>query len=161
MKEATLSVSGLPEESFKKGEVILLEGEVGTKVYVLKSGVISVRSLDNELFRTDREGTILGEISVLLAGKHSASVYAEEDCTLWVIEDLVDYFDKRPEAAINVARTLASRVVNMNRHFVEIHQEIAKLQESGSKGMGSQLYKLMEKMDQFWGRDIFPAKAKS
>lgn len=164
MHEQKLVVSGLPEKTFGKGDVLLKEGDPGVEVFVIKDGEISVVSAGKELFRTDAEGTVVGEISVLLAAEHTATVVAERETTVYVIEDLVDFFQGNPEACRSIAQTLAARVANMNRHFVEIRQELKDLHaRQDEKGQWrSRLVGLIEKMDAFWGQNILPGgEAKS
>jgi CRP-like cAMP-binding protein len=156
MGEETLSVYGLPERSVGAGEILLEEGGVGSTVYILKKGAIKVvADNDKVLYETDTAGTVLGEIAALLGCAHSATVRAETECIVQVIDDLDEFFNANPSACLSVARTLAARVVNMNEHFVELRAEIDALHhsEDDEKKTGK-LYELMVKMDEFWGRDV-------
>jgi CRP-like cAMP-binding protein len=149
-------VSGLPEEKFGGGATILEEGKEGRRVFVLKEGSVSVMAAGNELCKANAPGTIFGEISVLLDGTHTATVVAEEDCSFYVIDSLMNYLEEHPKTAIEVAKVLATRVMNMNLHYLEIKHEIERMQDDPAAASSSgRLFKILQKVDQFWGRNIF------
>lgn len=155
MNEFTFDVTGLKEQTFEKGEHVLEEGKDSQNVFILKEGNVVVTADGNELCKANAPGTIFGEISVLLDSNHTASVTAEEQTTFYVVDDLLQYFDSNPTACLKVAQTLATRVMNMNNHFLEIKHEILQTREITSANQGnSKLLSLVEKMDQFWGQDI-------
>ena len=91
---------------------------------------------------------------MLLDSNHTATVTAEEQTTFYVVDDLLKCFESNPTACLKVAQTLATRVMNMNNHFLEIKYEILQMQEDASSNRGGRLLTLVEKMDQFWGQDI-------
>ena len=92
---------------------------------------------------------------MLLDSNHTATVTAEEQTTFYVVDELLNCFENNPTACLKVAQTLATRVMNMNNHFLEIKHEILQLQEDASSNQGcGKLLTLVEKMDQFWGQDI-------
>ncbi|HCN08725.1 MAG TPA: hypothetical protein DIT01_12390 [Lentisphaeria bacterium] len=155
MNEFSFDVTGLKEQTFEKGEHVLEEGKDSQNVFILKDGNVSVTADGTELCKANTPGTIFGEISVLIDSNHTATVTAEDQTTFYVVDDLMAYFESNPTACLKVAQTLATRVMNMNTHFLEIKHEILQLQEDASSNQGgSKLLTLVEKMDQFWGQDI-------
>ncbi len=155
MKDIMLEIEGLPEKTFSKGEAVLEEGRPGTTVYILKDGSVSVTSAGSEICKINTPGTIFGEISALLNVEYTAAVTAEVETTFYVIDDLIALFKSNPDVCPDVARILALRVLNMNLLFAEIQHEIVGLQEnSETKQASSKLNTLIQRMDEFWGRDI-------
>ena len=154
MNEFTFDVTGLKEQTFEKGEHVLEEGKDSQNVFILKDGNVVVTADGTELCKANTPGTIFGEISVLIDSNHTATVTAEEQTTFYVVDDLMKYFQDNPTACLKVAQVLATRVMNMNNHFLEIQYEILQTQEDASSNKGGRLLTLVEKMDQFWGQDI-------
>lgn len=155
MQEVLDEVNGMPEKSYKKGDVIFEEGKCGSVVYILKDGSVSISTAGNEICKVNIPGTMLGEVSALLEGDYSATVRALSDTTFYVIDDLQDLFRKKPEVCLNVARLLALRLINMNHHFAEIKHEILQMRANATtKEASNKLYLMIQKMDEFWGRDV-------
>jgi CRP-like cAMP-binding protein len=154
--EASLDVSGLPEVSFAQGDVVLEQGQTGSKVYILKSGSVAVLAGGNEICKFGEAGTVLGEISALLGGEISATVKAETEATFEVIDNLDTYCADHPGAGFYLARVLAQRVVNMNVLFADIRSEIKGMEAEG-KGT-SKLWSFIERIDQFWATEVFAVR---
>lgn len=151
--EASLDVSGLPEVSFAQGDVVLEQGQTGSKVYILKTGSVAVSAGNDEICKFGEAGSVIGEISALLKGEISATVKAESDCTFQVIEDLDAYCAGNPGAGVYLARVVAQRLVNMNGLFSDIRSEINSMDKEG-KG-GGKLWGLIERIDRFWATEVF------
>jgi len=156
MDSIMLEIEGMPEKEFKRGEVILQEGQTGTKVYILKEGAVSIQLSGNEICKVNTPGTIFGEISALLEGDYSATVVAEINTTFFAIEDLSTLMSDNHKACLIIARILALRLVNMNHIFPEIKHELQNMPgDSTVSQTNNKLINLMVKMDEFWGRSIF------
>jgi CRP-like cAMP-binding protein len=158
--EVGFEVEGLPEVDFESGSDILTEGEDGTTVYVLKEGAINVYVRGEEVATTSASGTVLGEIAVLLQCPHSATVRADGQTTLYVIDDLKAYLEGDATASYRLSRILASRLVNANSQFVRVKQQLRNLSESNlaqeqhQDDVKHRLADLWQSMDDFWCRDV-------
>ena len=119
----------LKEVEIKAGEVILEEGHTGTKVYVLLAGGVKITSGAHLIAREDNPGSILGELSALLGTNYVATVSTTVNTKFYVIDKFIDFLQEYPEIAVNVAQTLAYRLVYMNEHFVEIRNKISGINE--------------------------------
>ncbi len=116
---------------------------------------MSVSALGSELCKLNTPGTILGEMSALLEDDYSATVTAHSDTTFYIIENLFEVFENKPEICMKVARLLALRLQNMNLLYGEMKHEIEVLQnDSSTKQASSKLYGLILKMDQFLSKNI-------
>ena len=156
MEDYLLKIKNLPEEVFERGKIVLKEGNIGSKVYILKDGSVSVYTAGNQICKVNTPGTIFGEISALLSADYSATVIAETDTTFYLIEDLPSLLDKNPKLSIAIARILALRVVNMNSLYAELKHELDNVPAvSLTSHAGKKLYDLLSDMDEFWGKNVF------
>ncbi len=133
MNVVLLNDLDLPEVEIIKGEPILRKGDKGIKVYVLLSGCVDIKIGQHLLARESAPGTILGEISALLGTEIVATVTTTENSKFYVIEDFLPFLQEHVQIAVNVAQTLAYRLVYMNEHFVEIRNQITSINDQLSK----------------------------
>jgi hypothetical protein len=79
-------IHGLQLESFAPGDIIITEGEPGSSLFVLTSGVAKAfvrnQSGKHVLVRELREGDFFGEISILSGKPRTATVTAATSCEL-------------------------------------------------------------------------------
>jgi len=77
--------ANLEEIRVPAGQVILEEGGIGDRFYVIESGVVRVSRGVQELRRQDA-GEFFGEIALLRDVPRTASVTATEDCVLQTLD---------------------------------------------------------------------------
>ena len=152
------NVEQLGEKCFDTGEIILKEGERGKDIFVLSVGEVSVSACGKEICRVEGNNSFFGEISCFLDTEYSATVRAETDCVFYIIDDIEAYMKANPDAALCFTQGLAERLIEMNKHFVEIKGELENLKESVDSSFKSRVNRLIEKMDSFWGTEVFPNK---
>lgn len=84
--EMVAVIQGLNLQSFKRGDVILREGEPGKSLYMLASGMVRAFRKDpggRQVKLADlREGAFFGEVSILTGGPRTATVAALTACEL-------------------------------------------------------------------------------
>lgn len=68
-------------KNYKENEVIFKEGENGDKLYMLKTGRVKVYS-QNKYMREMGEGSVFGEVALLLDEPRTATVIAISDCKI-------------------------------------------------------------------------------
>jgi cGMP-dependent protein kinase len=75
--------------------VICQQGEPGTSLFILKSGVVTV-TRNGQPWRTLTKADYFGEKALLLDQPRTASVYAEGTCQVWELdkEGFLEVFDK-------------------------------------------------------------------
>jgi CRP-like cAMP-binding protein len=109
------SVTG--EQDFEAGHFIVLQGQVGTGLYVIIDGSVRVERGDEELAVLG-PGDFFGELSVIDQQPRSASVQAVEPtrCLALASWDLLDLLESDPKLSLNLIRGLAARVREHGEH---------------------------------------------
>ncbi|MDH5545149.1 MAG: Crp/Fnr family transcriptional regulator [Gammaproteobacteria bacterium] len=103
-------------KSYKKREVVFRRGDLGTQMYFIVRGSVSLTTDSDEgkelTFGLLGPGDIFGEIAMLDGGERTATVKTIESSELLVIEkrDFVPFLEKNPKVAISLLSTIASRV---------------------------------------------------
>ena len=104
------------ERSYRAGATLVREGDPGSELFVLMSGMVRVvrEQADGteRPIRTYEAGDHIGELAVLRDRPRAASVIAEGDIRVLVIdgENLKAILRERPEAAMAMLATLAERI---------------------------------------------------
>lgn len=84
--------SAVEQESFKKGDVIIRKGDMGTLFYILKTGSVQVKDIESGLSSATADksyddivlkaGDFFGERAILKEEPRNATIVALEDCTV-------------------------------------------------------------------------------
>lgn len=107
-------------QNYPSGAIIFHEGDLGEKMYVIKSGSVEiVRELgDSQLtLATLGPSEFLGEMSLFGEPKRSATARAAEDTQLLVItrKTLNAQFKKIPDWLVRMIKTIAQRIITTVR----------------------------------------------
>lgn len=99
------------ELDFEPGQFIVLQGQVGTGLYVILDGSARVVRGSEELAQLGPTD-FFGELSVIDQQPRSASVQAVEPtrCLALASWDLLDLLESDPKLALNMIRGLATRI---------------------------------------------------
>ncbi len=79
----TAVLTKLKFEVFLKGEYIIHKGDIGTKMYFILSGVVSVFKKNREVKATLSDGSHFGEICLLTHDRRVATVRADTVCDVF------------------------------------------------------------------------------
>ncbi len=119
----------------KAGEIICYAGEVGERMYILVSGRLGVFVGDKMVASYDKQGEILGEISVLLGyaskgkgfDRRTATVKCISRSRLMCIEagDLDSLVKTNPALILHMTKKLADRLRGCNKVFIEAQTDVA------------------------------------
>ena len=118
------------EVVFKTGDTIMNEGDEGGELYVIVEGSVQIekRAGDNltiKIAHAEKKGMMIGEMSLIDMKPRSATVRADSEVTMIVIEReaLVSLFDKDPKIlatiSLNIARALSDRLRSSNEMLAE------------------------------------------
>lgn len=127
--------------SFKKGELIFAEGDLGSEMFIIQSGKIRIfKNIDgfDQTLTVLEKGDFFGEMSILEGMPRSASAEAEEDCDLIKINsaNFVAMIKSNIEIAIRIMRKLSLRLREANvqiEKLMHASTEMLNLAEAGSR----------------------------
>lgn len=134
-------ITKLDFEVYLEGDVIIREGELGTEMYFLKSGVVSVSC---EGVSTDdlSDGAYFGEICLLTHARRTATIVAKTMCDIFILhaEDFREVVEEFPEMR-HVMESVASERLSRMGKSVDFSNSacpsreclLAKLQTSASR----------------------------
>ena len=107
--EQLIAVTG--ELQFESGHYIVVQGQVGTGLYVIIEGAARVVRGSEELAQLG-PGDFFGELAVIDQMPRVASVQATEPtrCLAVASWDLLDLIQSDPKLALNLIRGLAARI---------------------------------------------------
>lgn len=123
MKSLHKFCAELPRVNLAAGQEILREGEQSNQLYVLDEGVLEVHRGDETIAITNEPGAIFGEMSVLLAMPHTASVRAVSESHVFIVDDAIAYLENNPAFLLPIARLLASRLRNSTTYLVDLKKQ--------------------------------------
>ncbi len=115
------------ERSFDRGEMVSLEGEVSATLYIVVSGVVKIfmTSADGkeQILSIVRPGESFNDVPAFDGGPNPAGARAMGPVLLYGIsgDDMKAVLWEHPPIAINVVRTLASRV----RHLISLVEDLS------------------------------------
>ncbi len=128
------------EEVVPAGTALLLEGQKGNRLYILKSGEVEIRKeIDEkrEALETFRKGDFFGELAAMNGRRNSASAVTTRKSTVISFERtfILSMLQKYPRISWNIAKALSDRLRTSNdalKNQIEIQRmfsqkEIARL----------------------------------
>jgi len=100
------------EQAFAPGTFIVRQGQVGTGLYVIVDGSVSVIRGADDVIATLGTGDFFGELSVIDQQPRNASVQAAEPTTVLALAswDLLNLLEHDPALSLNMIRGLVARV---------------------------------------------------
>ena len=111
------------------GEVLIAEGEEGGHLYVLEDGQLTVERGGVTLATISQPNALIGEMSVLLGTRNSATVRAVGAVTLREVADAAARLRRDPELAFRMAALLAARLEATSALLVNLSGQTPKHDE--------------------------------
>lgn len=104
---------------YRKGNIVMREGDIGRSMYIIRSGQVEVvsesqsRSPDKVIAEFG-PGEPVGELALLLGRRRSASVRVVIDAELWELRknDLDQLIDEHPSLGLAFSREIAIRLID-------------------------------------------------
>ncbi|CAB4255739.1 similar to Saccharomyces cerevisiae YIL033C BCY1 Regulatory subunit of the cyclic AMP- dependent protein kinase (PKA) [Maudiozyma barnettii] len=82
-----LVVNCLEEKAVQKGDVIIQQGDEGDYFYIVEQGVVEFY-VNKQRVSTSGAGSSFGELALMYNSPRAATVIAQTDCILWVLDRL-------------------------------------------------------------------------
>ena len=126
---------GLAEKTFRKGEIIIKEGDVGNTLFYIQEGKagVYVDYGKKKPFRLGfvEAGEFFGEMAILEAYPRSATVVAERNTVVTEIpgDDMSSFFAENPDQIIDLMKLLGSRIETMASDYIESQILLKTLRE--------------------------------
>jgi CRP-like cAMP-binding protein len=113
--------------SFRAGEIIVRQGQLGDCAYVVKEGAVSVyrESSDGEyVLATLGPDEIFGEMALLRFDSYTLSVRAEQDSTLFILPPSLvnEQIRQTPPLIQSILAALLDRMHEVNTALLDIDQ---------------------------------------
>ena len=146
---------GLAEKTFKKGEIIIKEGDVGNTLFYIQEGKagVYVDYGKKNPFRLGfvEAGEFFGEMAILEAYPRSATVVAERNIVVTEIpgDDMSSFFAENPDQIIDLMKLLGSRIETMASDYIESQILLKTLRESDEGKKKSLFSKIKKHMDTY------------
>ena len=137
-----LLIRAMIRKTKEAGELLCVEGESGTKLYVIECGQVQV-TINGTFIREMSAGTLLGELSLLYDAPRSATVKCLTECVVWSMSR--EIFKKIQASTSSLTDLQRSRwLINCPELAILSQLELSKLlgllQLSALK-TGSEVYK--------------------
>ena len=116
-REELVSLSSVVRTSrYFAGEVILVEGQTGDTMFILRHGAVKITRSSRQgrevVLAFLRQGQYFGELSILDGRERSANVTALEETEVYVIErsDFLGLLQKHPSLSVHLLQELAGQI---------------------------------------------------
>lgn len=104
--------------SYSAGSIIAGEGEAAKKLFFLVEGKIGIFKSNKLITEFDKEGEIVGEMSLILKKPRTAEIRAVTDSKLLEVEgDLDDIVRQYPDISKKIIKALAERLAKATDRF--------------------------------------------
>ncbi|MBW1715474.1 MAG: cyclic nucleotide-binding domain-containing protein [Deltaproteobacteria bacterium] len=122
----------MKSKTYKPGEIIIQEGEMGRDLYVLNDGVVEISTKEDNgsvILNEIEPPQILGELSFLTGLPRTATAKAKTNTELYIFryENLEGQIAELPKSIKPIINTLINRVRAQDRRIVELEEEMLTL----------------------------------
>ena len=143
----------LAEKTFKNGEVIIKEGDIGKSFFQLlegKANVVADYGKKDQLRLAVLEaGEYFGEMAIIETYPRSATVVAEGNVRVIEIpeSELNEYFTQNPDMILELMKHLGNRVRTMTKDYNDAQALLKQLREADSGKKNSLFSKIKKHID--------------
>jgi len=123
-KEVSHLAKLMYKRQFKKGEVVFVEGDVGSAMYIVLEGRVSIIKSRGKTLKEVAclsSGSFFGEMALLTDEKRSATAKVTTKTTLLCFfkKDLDHILHKDPAVGLHLMRNLSSVLARRLKHMIE------------------------------------------
>ncbi|MEM9479711.1 MAG: cyclic nucleotide-binding domain-containing protein [Verrucomicrobiota bacterium] len=117
-------LSELPIREYSSGEEIIRQDTCIQELFFLRSGQVEVMKGDTRVTLIKTLGSVLGEISLMLNIKTTATVRAMSDASCFVASEPFEFLKAHPEVHVQVSRALAFRLNAATTYLVDVKDQL-------------------------------------
>jgi len=122
------------------GDVIIKEGSIDSRIYILLSGELEVRVGDKRVAAISRAGEVFGELALVNQDKRLASVIASNKAVCLAVDQkfLQDIHPREEDPDFHaslyefVARLVVRKLEATSRRLAEVEKELRQLREAAA-----------------------------
>jgi CRP-like cAMP-binding protein len=118
--DALALTAHLPEVELDTGDIVVREGGTSSCLWILVSGALRVVKGNVTVSTIDHPGAVIGEMSLLLGSRHSATVEATRPTRLRFAANGNALIDQDPAFAKFVAIGLAERLAYVTTYLADL-----------------------------------------
>lgn len=106
------------KKTFKEGQILFNEGEMGDVMYVILEGEVEIVAM-RHVFEVAGPGSIVGEMALIDPGPRTAAVRAKTNCVVVPIDtkEFLFMVQKMPDFSLRVMSLLVKRLRMMDARF--------------------------------------------
>ena len=123
MEQVLEAARSLPLFKLGPRAVVVTEGGKTGKLYILKSGDLEVVRDGSSVAAIAEPGSVIGDMSALLAEPHSATVRTRGGAEVYVADDPDAFLDAHPAVARHLAKLLAQRLQKTTALLVDMRKQ--------------------------------------
>ena len=120
MFEVEESLKQFPVISIEAGEILLSQGDKTDFIYFLLEGEVSVSKDGVDVVHRSQQGSVYGEMSVMLDNAHSATVKCVKDSKFYCVENPRKCLEEYPDVIWHIVKILSGRLSNLNESLVDV-----------------------------------------
>ena len=143
MKRFSAKKEREPDVAYKAGEILFREGEIGSVMFRVLEGEVSVisnfREADEKVLAVLGKGATFGELAVIDKEYRNATVVAKTDIKVMTVANsqLPHFLSSHPEEALKILRSVSAKLRNTTKKYVETLAEVSKFVEKERKQMAN------------------------
>lgn len=129
----------MENKTFKKGEIIFREGELGQVFFRILEGTAGVYlnygEADQRKLTDMKAGQFIGELGVIESWPRSATVVAEEELRVTEIseENLNAFFAEQPDQILALMKQLGGRIRDLTEEYNEVTTFLKQVENAGAE----------------------------
>jgi CRP-like cAMP-binding protein len=112
-----------PMRKLAPGEILITQGREGGDLFVLESGQLVVERDGVAIASISSPNSVVGEMSVVLGTRNSATVRADGHAAVRVIMDARKYLEQDQAMTFRLAWLMASRLDATSAYLVELSKQ--------------------------------------
>lgn len=142
---------GIVQKSFKKGEIIIKEGDAGKSFFFVTEGSVSVYGgfgKNNQMKIGDIEaGEFFGEMAILEEYPRSATIVAKDNVSVVEIpgDEMNSFFEENPDMIFELMRHLGNRIRVMTDDYNEAKILLKDLKKADTPNEKQSLFSKIKK----------------
>ena len=110
---------------YHKGEMLIREGSTDQELLILVDGSVGVYKGELKVAEFHDEGTILGEMSLVLNRPRTASIMALEDSHVITLKaDMYELMKRYPDITKKIMKNLAERLMTLTDEYHALASKI-------------------------------------